>query len=315
MGEGDKGIRHETLVNPCTAIPPSSASISNYFLIPNGKNNTMDTRPMLNFLASDGLKLRYTIDDFTDPWRTPETLVLLHAAMGNSRRLYAWVPHLAREFRVVRPDLRGHGQSDIPKPEQLSLERLALDIIELIDHLGCRSVHLAGSSAGAIISMQTAILYPERICTLGIFASTPGLKNSLVDAEKWVAKIREKGVRGFLAETIADRFDVTKVEPGFIEWFLDESARTNPELLSRFVPLMKSVDLTDQLHQIRCPTLAIVPDHDPISSMAQYEVLRNRIPHCEFIIYHDLPHNITDAVPDQCAEELKRFLLKHRARG
>ncbi len=267
---------------------------------------------MQTFMASDRLRLCYAVDDFTDPWRPKETVIILHAAMGSSRRLYAWVPHLVRDFRVVRPDLRGHGESEIPKPEQLSLERLGLDVVELIDQLGCQSVHLAGSSAGAIISMQVAISYPERIKTLGIFASTPGLKNSLVDSDRWVAKIGEKGVRGFLAETIGDRFDTKKVEPGFIEWFLDESARTSGELLSRFVPLMKSVDLTDRLHEIRCPTLVVVPDHDPISSMAQYEVLRDRIARCEFVVYHDLPHNITDAVPDRCAEELKGFLLRHR---
>jgi len=234
--------------------------------------------------------------------------------MGSSRRLYAWVPHLARQFRVIRPDLRGHGQSEIPGPENLSIERLALDVVEIIDHLKYKQVHLAGSSAGAIIAMQTAIAYPGRIKTLAIFASTPGLKHSLVDDQKWVSMIREKGVRRFLAETISDRFDQKRVDPGFIEWFLDEAARNNPELLARFVPMMKKVDLTDQIREIRCPTLAVVPDHDPISSMAQYEVLRERIPDCEFIVYEGLPHNITDAVPDRCAEELKRFLLKHCGR-
>jgi len=270
--------------------------------------------PMQTFFASDGLKLCYHFDDFTDPWKPGDTLILLHAAMGSSRRLYAWVPHLVRDFRVVRPDLRGHGLSEVPKPEQLSLERLARDVIELSDQLGCQSVHLAGSSAGAIISMQVAISFPERVKTLGIFASTPGLKPSLVDSDKWVGKIREKGVRGFLAETIGERFDIKRTDPGFIEWFLDESARTGAELLSRFVPLMKSVDLTDRLGEIRCPTLAVVPGHDPIGSMAQYEVLRERIPDCEFIVYQGLPHNITDAVPDRCAEELRRFLLKHQSK-
>src|SRR5262249_18467789 len=139
-----------------------------------------------------------------------------------------------------------------------------------------------------------------------------GLKPSNVDAGRWIAHIRAKGVRGFVAETIADRFDLGQVDPGFVEWFLDESARTSPDLLARFVPLMTSVDLSAELGRIRCPALAVVPDHDPISSMAQYEVLRERIPDVEFIVYRGLPHNITDAVPDRCAQELARFL---RARG
>jgi 3-oxoadipate enol-lactonase len=268
---------------------------------------------MHTFTASDGLGLAYAVQGYTEPWRTPDTLVLLHAAMGSSRRLYAWVPHLAGRFRVVRPDLRGHGRSEVPAESlPLTLDRLARDVIDLLDHLGVERVHLAGSSAGAIVSMQVAIAFPERVRTLGIFASTPGLRPSNVNADRWVAQIRARGVRAFLAETIADRFDVSRVDPGFVEWFLDESARTRPELLARFVPLMASVDLTDRLGLIRCPTLAVVPDHDPISSMAQYEVLRERIPDVEFVVYRGLPHNITDAVPDRCAQELARFLAAHR---
>src|SRR5207302_5902737 len=66
------------------------------------------------FRASDGLSLAYYIDDFTDPWKTAPTLLLLHAAMGSARRYFAWVPHLARHYRVVRLDLRGHGNSPVP---------------------------------------------------------------------------------------------------------------------------------------------------------------------------------------------------------
>jgi 3-oxoadipate enol-lactonase len=267
---------------------------------------------MTSFLASDGTRLAYRIDDWTDPWTWPEILVLLHAAMGSSRRLYAWVPHLARHLRVVRLDLRGHGRSEVPTPASpLTLDRLARDVVELLDHLGVDRVHLAGSSAGAIISMQVAIAYPERVRTLADFASTPGLKPSNVDAGAWVRQIQRKGVRGFLADTIADRFDLSTVEPGFVEWFLDESAKTSPDWLARFIPLMASVDLSGELSRIRCPMLAVVPDHDPISSMAQYEVIRERVRDVEFVVYERLPHNITDAVPDRCAEELRRFILKH----
>ena len=114
-------------------------------------------------------------------------------------------------------------------------------------------------------------------------------------------------VRAFLAETIHDRFD--RDDPGFVEWFLDESARTSPETLARFVPMMASVDLRDRLHEIRCPTLVVVPGHDPIRPLSRYEVLRDRIPDLEFVVYDGLPHNITDAAPNRCAEDLRRFLV------
>ena len=73
---------------------------------------------MQTFTARDGQELAYYVDDFTDPWTQPETLLLLHAAMGNSRRWFKWVPKLARKYRVVRMELRGHCGSQIPRPDQ-----------------------------------------------------------------------------------------------------------------------------------------------------------------------------------------------------
>jgi pimeloyl-ACP methyl ester carboxylesterase len=268
---------------------------------------------MRELTASDGLKLSYTEDDYSDPWRAQETLILIHAGLGSSRRLYAWVPTLARHFRVVRPDMRGHGQTEVPGPDQLSLSRLARDVVELADQLGCGQFHVAGSSAGAIVAMQTALDYPERVKTLANFASTPGLKPSNIDMNNWVANIRAKGIRGFLEETIDDRFPGAQ-DRAFLRWFIDESAKTNADAFCRFGPMMKEADLTGRLREIKCPMLNVVPGHDPLGSPAQYEVYREHVPHCEFIVYEGLPHNITDAVPERCAEELLRFLLKHRGR-
>ncbi|HYC46193.1 MAG TPA: alpha/beta hydrolase [Burkholderiales bacterium] len=270
------------------------------------------TTEMQYFKASDGLKLAYAVDDFSDPWRAQETLILIHAAMGSSRRLYKWIPTLSRHFRVVRPDMRGHGETQIPGPGQLSLERLARDVIELADHLNVPKFHLAGSSAGAIVSIQTTLDYPDRVLTLSNFASTPGLKPSNIDMNRWVSLIREHGLKGMLEKTIEERFPNVQ-DKGFVRWFIDESAKTNADLFCRFGPMMKEVDQTDRLHEIRCPMLNVVPGHDPLGSIDQYAVYKKHVPDCEFVVYEGLPHNITDSVPVRCAEDLLKFLMKHRA--
>src|SRR2546423_15699879 len=105
----------------------------------------------LNFTASDGLSLAYYTDDFTDPWKKAPTLLLLHAAMGSAWRYFGWVPHLARDWRVVRLDLRGHGRSQVPPAEQrLTLDRLVLDVAELLDHLGVPQAHIVAIPPAAI---------------------------------------------------------------------------------------------------------------------------------------------------------------------
>lgn len=267
---------------------------------------------MRTMTASDGLKLAYAVDDFSDPWKPREALILIHAAMGSSRRLYKWVPILSRHFCLVRPDMRGHGETEIPGPGQLSLARLVQDVIELADHLGLKRFHLAGSSAGSIVAMRTAIDHPERVLTLANFASTPGLKPSTIDMDKWVRNIREKGFKRFLEETIHERFPNVQ-DKGFLKWFVEESAKTDVELFARFGPMMKEVDYTSELHKIKCPMLNVLPGHDPLGTKEQYLVYQKHVPQAEYIWYDGLPHNITDSVPERCAEDLLKFLLRHKA--
>src|SRR5262245_66203745 len=106
---------------------------------------------MNTFKASDGLEIAYTVDDYSDPWRPADTVILVHAAMGSSVRFYAWVPHLARDFRVARIDMRGHGATPLGGAGELSVPRLARDVAELADHLGARGCQVAGSTAGSTV--------------------------------------------------------------------------------------------------------------------------------------------------------------------
>lgn len=262
---------------------------------------------MHGFTASDGVRLAYDIDDFTDPWTPPPTLLLLHAAMGSAQRYYAWVPVLCRHFRVVRLDLRGHGRSEVPPPERpLTLARLVDDVGELLDRLGCEAAHIVGNSAGGYLGQQLAMNRGERVRSLMLFGSTPGLKNS--QAPSWIPQIAVKGLRGFLAETIAERLPLDRVDPGLVEWFLDEAAKNDPVYIGRFVSLMASYDWSGELGRITCPTLVVVPGAEPIGSVENYEPFRRLVPDVEMRVYEGAPHNICDAFPERCAGDVLEFL-------
>ncbi len=260
-----------------------------------------------SFTSSDGLSLAYYVYDFTDPWQRPATVLMLHAAMGSSRRYFAWVPHLAREYRVVRLDLRGHGSSQVPPAEQpLVLDRLVADVAELLDHLGVESAHLVGNSAGGYLGQQMAMTRPAQVKSLALFGSTPGLKNS--QAPSWIPQIQAKGLRGFLAETIRDRLPAD-ADPGLINWFLDEAGNNDPAYIAKFVLLMASYDWSDEVARIRVPTLVVIPGGETVGSVANYQPFR-RLRDVEFRVYDGLPHNICDAVPDRCAEDVRDFLRR-----
>ena len=69
------------------------------------------------FELPDGCRIVYRIDDFTDRWKPADTLLFVHG-LGESGEVWRqWVPYFARQFRVVRIDLRGFGESTPMPPD------------------------------------------------------------------------------------------------------------------------------------------------------------------------------------------------------
>src|ERR1019366_8930758 len=149
---------------------------------------------MPSLRTSDGLRLAYCVDDFTDPWKSPGTVLMLHSAMGSARRMARMVPALARHWRVVRLDLRGHGQSQVPPDDPaLSMPRLVADVAELLNHLRIEAAHVVGNAMGGCVAQSFALAAPARVRSLCLFASLPGLRNSPV--QDWLPRMARQGLR------------------------------------------------------------------------------------------------------------------------
>jgi pimeloyl-ACP methyl ester carboxylesterase len=267
---------------------------------------------MASFTTSDSVRLAYRIDDFSDPWREQDVPVLmLHAAMGVYRRWYAWIPLIAREYSTISPELRGHGSSEVPDGSKpFSLERLVEDARELLDHLGVARAHVVGLSAGGYVGQRLAIESPERVATLSLFASTPGLRGT--QAAGWPEKIGKVGIEAFMRANAADRFG-PNVDPGLVDWFCRQTGSTDPQWAGRFVTHMATRDWTEDLPRIACPTLIVAPGHEPIGTNNQYEEMARLIPNAQLVTFEGMPHNIGDAAPERCAGEVLRFLREKGA--
>jgi 3-oxoadipate enol-lactonase len=258
------------------------------------------------FKTSDGIRLHYVIDDFTDPWKSADTLVLLHSAMSSARRYYPLVPALSRHYRVVRLDLRGHGESEVPAADSvLDMPRLVRDVHELFDALGVSKVHLLGNSAGGYVAQNVAIRHPERVKSLLLFGSTTGLKGT--SATTWIPRVQKEGLRPFLEDTIAYRFDIDKTDPGVVKFFLDEVEKNNIGFIARFVPLMTTVDTSNDLPKIKCPALVVIPGKEVSTGERNYDAMK-KIADCTIIDFPGIAHNMMDSIPDECAEVALKFL-------
>lgn len=257
------------------------------------------------FLTSDGLEIAYYVDDFTPPWTTPPVMLLLHSAMGSSRRFYGWMPTLARRFRVVRMDLRGHAASAMPPADQPpSMERFVRDVVELMDAIGCPRAHVVGNSAGGYLAQRLAIDHPDRVLSLALFGSTPGLSPS---ARAWLPRIEKEGLRNFLADTIAMRFDLQRTDPALVQWFLDQTAENDQAYIVRFIGYMATQEWSADLPRIKVPTLVVFPGEETVGSASSYDVMRERIPDVTMLAYEHMPHNIADMLPERCAADVIAF--------
>jgi pimeloyl-ACP methyl ester carboxylesterase len=210
-------------------------------------------------------------------------------------------------LRVLRVDLRGHGGSQVPGEDlPLTLERLVEDVVELLDHAGIAALHVVGNSAGGYVAQKLAILHPARVRSLMLFGSTPGLKTS--GTTSWIPKIHAQGLREFLAATITDRFPLDRCDPALVQWFLDRAGGCDPRFICRWLALTNSLDWSDELDRIACPTLIVRPGGETVGSVSNYDVMHERIPDSEMLTYVGFPHNICDIVPQRCVADVLAFI-------
>lgn len=123
------------------------------------------------FTAGDGTTLAYR--DFGPRNATP--IVLCHGLGANGDQFRADAEHFATlGYRVLVPDIRGHGASAAPALyplQRFSIPVLASDMASLLDHAGCGPVHWVGNSLGGIVAFQLVAGQPGRFASLATFGT------------------------------------------------------------------------------------------------------------------------------------------------
>ena len=125
--------------------------------------------------ASDGTELHFGLAGA----RSGSAMLMCHGLCAGGEQFAADADWFAeRGFRVLVPDLRGHGQSGMPAriaAEAFSLPRLRADLVAMLDQAGMASVHWVGNSLGGILGLGMAAEAPERLASLTIFGTALAL--------------------------------------------------------------------------------------------------------------------------------------------
>src|ERR1019366_7955147 len=130
------------------------------------------------------LDLHYLVDDYTDPWSKPETILMLHGNAESGAAWYGWVPRLGRRFQLVRPDMRGYGASTpMPRDYPWTLDAIIDDYVRLMDTLGVARFHLIGAKIGGTVARAFAARHPHRVLTLTVIGTPPPFRTADADTK------------------------------------------------------------------------------------------------------------------------------------
>jgi 3-oxoadipate enol-lactonase len=205
-------------------------------------------------------------------------VVLLSNSLGSN--LTMWddqAAPLARQYRVVRYDVRGHGQSEVT-PGPYSLEDLGRDAVELLDLLGIERAHFCGLSLGGMVGMWLGVHAPERLNSL-VLANTsaklgpPAMWNERIDI------VRSQGLAP-IAEMVLQRWFTPSFQsssPSAVARCRQMLLSTPPEGYASCCAAIRDMDQVDAISRITVHTLVIVGDQDPSTPPSHGELIAGQI--------------------------------------
>lgn len=202
-----------------------------------------------------------------------EPLVLLHGFCGSSHYWQKVIPQLAESFRVIAPDLRGHGESSAPDGVY-TMEQLAEDLALLVEELGLSRIHLFGHSLGGYATLAFAEKHADKLAGYGLIHSTPFPDDEAAKSnrDKGAQSITENGMEPFVKALVPKLFAPAHVStmPEEIRLAKEIGLSTDPTGAKQTLKGMRDrVDRQHVLEQTRLPVLLVAGEEDQIIPAAK----------------------------------------------
>jgi pimeloyl-ACP methyl ester carboxylesterase len=266
---------------------------------------------MPSFKPSPDLDMHYEVDDFTDPWTTPETVLMLHGNAESGLAWWGWVPTLARHYRVVRPDMRGFGQSSpMPREFPWTLDRLVEDFCLLMDHLGVDRFHLVGAKIGGTVARAFAARRPERVKTLTVVGSPPPFREGVAEkVPETVKMFEDHGVEYWARQNMANRLGSSFPKEGFDFW-VKYMARTALSTQLGFMGTIACADIRADIPKIKCPTLVITNEDSGLGSVAAMRAWQEQIAGSELVVWPGNSYHVAATHADQSSKATLDFIRR-----
>jgi len=243
---------------------------------------------------SPGLQMFYREDWLGAPWLDSEPVVFLHGNLETGEVWYGWVPRMAQQFRLFRPDLPGYGRSTVPADFEWTIANRAKVVANYLDAIGAQSAHIVGAKTGGAIAMQFAATYPQRTRTLvvasGPFAPVdPKFENASQQVRLGSAASKEEMAY----------FDKLKNE-------------TIPSTRRDIQKVLSVINFDNLLPRITARTLIITADRSALQSVETVLRYQRKIPNSRLLVLTSDAYHVAVANADECVTNVLAFMKETR---
>jgi pimeloyl-ACP methyl ester carboxylesterase len=247
---------------------------------------------------------------FVEQLGTGPPLLLIHGLMVSGAMYQDVLPALARHYRLIVPDLRGHGRSGaLAGP--YSVEQLARDLAQLLDDLQVDKAHVLGYSQGGAVAQQFAHDYPSRVrglilgCT---FAYNMLSRRERVEGMLLPSLVRILGMRGMARLLFSGVGGGPRLPPETARWLQEILAANDKARMLAAVEAMKAFDSRPWLHQIACPTLVIAGAEDTAIPLWHAHMLAQGIPGAQLRVVDGASHTLIWTHTEVFIQTVEAFL-------
>jgi pimeloyl-ACP methyl ester carboxylesterase len=257
-----------------------------------GGSSLLRTLPAEAQPAGAPLDRFFRDDFFGEPWRTPQAMVLIHGALESGIIWYAWLPTMAQQYRVLRPDLPGCGASAVPAGFEWSFPSLAAYVASVLDKAGVESAHVVGAKTGGPIAMQFAADFPQRTRSLCV-VSGPASVISITDPSP-----------------VPQRDRLGSAAPAEMIEYWNAMEKNAPVAGTQGLnAALSSFDLERDgvLQRIAAPSLIITADKSALQSVDKVRRYQLLIRQSRLVVLQSDAYHIAVANPHECVANVLAF--------
>ncbi|KAF2809401.1 alpha/beta-hydrolase [Mytilinidion resinicola] len=240
-----------------------------------------------------------------------ETVLIQHGFCRTAAHWQHWAAALvARGFRVVRRDLRGHGLSSYPLADaddgyDYSLDTLLLEMVQTLDALGVARCHFIGESTSGMLGEAFAARHPQRLLSLTVIAAPthlppPALELFAFGHTSWPAACRAMGARGWAEALASLSGTVASPDPAALKAWLDLVAVSSSEGLAGYAQFLSTLDARPYLKDIDVPMLILAPANSAATTLPEQRALAEQVAGARLEVVNGRGHEIYVEMAEDC---------------